>query len=508
MDKSKNLTDSNTILQMSDIVKDFPGVRALDKVNFDLNLGEVHALVGENGAGKSTLIKVLTGVYKKDHGLIKINGKTIDNHSTKDTHELGIACIYQELNLVPDFDVAKNIFLGIEPVTKTGMIDWKRLYLGVSELLDELGVNLDIRTPIRKLGMGERQMVLIARALLRDPKVLILDEPTAMLTRGEIKYLFELLKKLKRQGVGIIYITHRMEEVFEISDRITIMRDGTNAGTLKTDETNPDEVILSMVGRKLEDMYPKVQINPGKVMLEVSNISNGECIKNVSFSVSKGEVLGIYGVLGSGTTEVGQAIVGDIELISGNIKVNGSLVEINNPRTALKNGLALIPKDRREEGLILSFSVKENMTLSNLNNFSKFGIIKNKKEKNSVEENIGSLSIQTSDQNQLVRELSGGNQQKVVISKAMLSNSKIFIFDEPTRGVDVGAKVEIYKLISKLLQDGASIVIFSSELSEILNIADRVIVLFRGVSVFEKAVSQTNADELLMYALKGEGQIV
>lgn len=502
---ASEMTETDTILKMQGIVKDFPGVRALDRVDFDLLRGEIHALVGENGAGKSTLIKVLTGVYSKDRGEIFIRGKQVNILSTKASQNLGVACIYQELNLVPYFNVAQNIYLGIEPLTALGKIDWTQMYKGANDLLKDLGVELNLHMPVRKLGMGQRQMVIIARALLRNPAILILDEPTAMLTRGEIKYLFDLLKRLKEQGVGILYISHRMEEVFEIADRITVMRDGMNVSTCITKETTPDEIILLMVGRQVDEMYPKLQITPGEVLLQVQNLNDGRLVKNINFSVSSGEVLGIYGVLGSGTTELGQALVGDREIVNGEIKVNGSLLNVKNPQVALKHGMALIPKDRREEGLILSFSVKENMTLANLSQFSSLGFIRSRQEESTVCQQINSLSVRTSGSNQLIRELSGGNQQKVVISKAMLSHARVFIFDEPTRGVDVGAKVEIYKLMSNLLKEGAAIIFFSSELSEILHIADRVIVMFRGYPVLEKSISETNADELLLYALKGEG---
>jgi ribose transport system ATP-binding protein len=493
------------VLQMQGIVKDFPGVRALDHVDFDLRSGEIHALVGENGAGKSTLIKILTGIYERDAGSIQIRNQPINNCTPRDMQKLGVACIYQELNLIPNFDVARNIYLGSEPVNKSGMVSWSQMYSQADKTVQSLGVTIDIRTPIRKLGIGQRQMVIIARALLHQPAIFILDEPTAMLTRAEIHYLFQLLRRLKEQNVGILYISHRMEEVFEIADRITVMRDGLNVGTLEANQTEADEIVALMVGRKLDDLYPKQSISFGKTLLEAQHLCDNQVVNDVSLHVRESEALGIYGVIGSGTTELGQILAGDRKATQGEVAVEGRRASLRSPNDALKSGIALIPKDRREEGLILSFTVKENMTLSSLRYLNHLGLLDFKNEESTAQEQIASLSIRTYGSNQLVRELSGGNQQKVEIAKALLSRAWVFVFDEPTRGVDVGAKSEIYRLMGKLLENKAAIIFFSSELPEILHIADRVMVMYRGRVVLEKPTSETDADEILLYALKGEG---
>ena len=505
MSESDRRSELGPVLDMRGIVKDFPGVRALDHVNLDLERGEIHALVGENGAGKSTLIKVLTGVYSCDEGEIWIQGKPVKIRSPRQTQQLGVACIYQELNLVPRFDVAQNIFLGAEPVGKLGLVRWPQMYEEAARLLDTLGASIDVHTPVHKLGVGQRQMVTITRALLHKPAIFVLDEPTAMLTRAEIHYLFKLLKRLKEQGVGTLYISHRMEEVFEIADRITVMRDGRNVGTLDARQTDTDQIVSLMVGRQLDDMYPKKNVALGSELFQVRGLGDGILIKDITFSVRQGEILGIYGVIGSGTTELAQMLVGDRAATQGEILVDGQRVAFRSPHQALRAGVALIPKDRREEGLILSLSVKENMTLASLQRWTRGGLIRSRAEDEAARQQISALGIRTYSPAQVARELSGGNQQKVVISKAMLSQARVFVFDEPTRGVDVGAKAEIYRLIGELLEGGATVVMFSSELPEILHIADRAIVMFRGRAVLNKPTAETNADEMLLYALKGTG---
>lgn len=495
--------DNQIALQMQGISKTFPGVIALDDVSFELRRGEVHVLLGENGAGKSTLMKILSGAYQKSAGRIFLNGHETEIRNPKHAEELGIGIIYQELNLVPQLSAAENIFLGREPVSYPwlpGVIDRKAMQRAATQILTGLGIKIDVRRPVRELGIAEQQIVEVAKAISLEAKILIMDEPTSALTEKEIAELFTRIRQLKATGVSIVYISHRMEELFEIGDRVTVLRDGKNAGTHNISEITKAELIRLMVNRELTQLFPKVRASRGAEVLKVENLSNGT-LKNINFSLHRGEVLGIAGLLGSGRSELARAIFGVDRIQTGNIYVKGELQQIKSPRRAIDLGLGFLTEDRKTQGLILALSVKDNICLSSIERFSSFGLVNAKAEDQAAERFVKELRIKTPGTNQKVINLSGGNQQKVVLSKWLCCQADIFIFDEPTRGIDVGSKAEIYQLMNQLAASGVAIIMISSELPEILGMSDRILVIHQGRITGELTADEATQEKLLHLAL-------
>ena len=494
-----------TVLEMNAITKRFPGVLALDDVSFSVKKGEVHILLGENGAGKSTLVKVLAGIHPKDEGEIILNGEKIDITSPKHAQDLGISMIHQELNLVQTMSVAENIYLGREPVSvkPVGKIGWGQLYRDAQHILDELQVDINPRTILKNLGIAQQQMVELAKALSFETDIIIMDEPTAVLTNKEIATLFKVIKKVTQKGVSIIYISHRLEEFAELGDRVTVLRDGKAIKTLDIAKTNTNELIKLMVGRELKEMFPKISVQIGEEVLRAENLTRSGVIKDISFSLRRGEILGVAGLVGSGRTEVARAIFGADRLDSGGLYIDGKKKKIKCPEDAIAAGIGFVTEDRKKQGLVLQMSVAKNVSLSKLGQFIKLGKIDLKKEETSTREYINKLKIKTPSTKAMVRNLSGGNQQKVVLAKWLLSQSRIFIFDEPTRGIDVGAKVEVYNLMNTLLQNGASIIMISSELPEVLGMSDRVMVMCRGQVQAVMDIAETDQEKILFYATGG-----
>lgn len=494
------------VLEMKNIRKVFPGVVALNNANIQVRKGEVHILAGENGAGKSTLMKILAGAYTKDAGEIILNGKHVEINSPKQAKDLKISMIYQELNLVQYLTVAENIFLGREPMSKTipGQIDWKKMFDDAQEILNNLHMNIDAKAIVKNLGIAKQQMIEIAKALSINSDIIIMDEPTASLTRQEINNLFEIIRKVKQKGVSIIYISHRLEEFAEIGDRVTVMRDGETIKTLNVKDVTIEELIKLMVGRELKEKYPKIKVKLGSVIFEVKNLERKGVLKNISFDLKEGEILGIAGLVGAGRTELARAIFGFDRLDSGEIYMFGKKVKINNPKSAIKVGIGLVPEDRKAQGLVLSMSVGHNISLASLNNVSNMLQINIKKENSIIRNYIDKLKIKTSGQNQKVMNLSGGNQQKVVLSKWLMAKSKVFIFDEPTRGIDVAGKLEVYNLINSLVADRAGIIMISSELPELLGMCDRILVMCRGQITAEFSREEATQEKILYFAAGGD----
>ncbi|MDP0506460.1 MAG: ribose ABC transporter ATP-binding protein RbsA [Fusobacterium sp. JB019] len=465
------------ILEMSGIIKNFPGVRALDNANLSIYEGKVMALLGENGAGKSTIMKIMTGIYKKDAGIIKYNGKKVEFNGPKESQNAGIAIIHQELNLIDNLSIAENIFLGRE-LTKNFKIDWNIMFNEADIILKKLNLKYSSKELVGNLSIGEKQMVEIAKALSQNAKIIVMDEPTDALTDTETKSLFKVINELVAENKSIVYISHRLKEIFEICDFATIMRDGKFIDELIVKNTTEDIIIEKMIGRKLEDQFPRIDTKFGDISLKVENL-NGEVTKDINFFVRKGEILGIAGLMGAGRTELAKTIYGCFKKTNGQIYIEGNKVEINSPQQALENKIAYVSEDRKGDGLIVGLSVKKNMSLSSLSKFENFyKKIEPNKEKKSVKNFISKFNIKTPTMDQLIKNLSGGNQQKVAIGKALMTNPKILILDEPTRGVDVGAKKEIYNLINEFKKQGMSIIIISSEMPEILGLSDRIMVMY------------------------------
>lgn len=491
----------NLLLEMRNITKRFPGVLALDKVKLELRYGEVHCLVGENGAGKSTLMKILAGAVPMDEGEIYLEGKKVEIASPFHAQQLGISMIYQEFNLIPYLSVAENIFLGREPKKGvTPLIDWKKMYSDAEKVLTRVGLKLDVRKPVAELSVAQQQMVEIAKALSIKAKIIVMDEPSATLTEHELKTLFEIIRTLRRQDLGIIYISHRLEELYEIGDRVTVMRDGQYIGTFDICDVSREEIIRMMVGRELTEEYPKVFFKRGPERLRVENLTRKGVFENISFSVHAGEIVGLTGLVGAGRTEVVRAIFGADPLDKGKIYVDGMEVKIRSPQEAIRYGIGLLTEDRKNQGLVLSMTVRENTTLANLKAITKWLFLNIPEEKRVAKRFVEELQIRTPSIEQIVQNLSGGNQQKVVLAKWLFTNSKILIFDEPTRGIDVGAKAEIFKLMNKLLEQGVAILMISSELPEVLGMCDRILVMHEGKLAGELSREEATQEKIMQLA--------
>ncbi len=494
---------------MNNITKTFPGVRALDGVTFDLHKGEIHALVGENGAGKSTLMKVLGGVYPYGQygGEIALEGQIQRFSGVRDAEKAGIAVIYQELSLVKELSVGENIFLGREP-RKFGVIRWNELYRRAQELLNNLHLSIDPHTPIRSLGVGQQQLVEIAKALSHDARILVLDEPTAALTDTEVETLFGILKKLQQQGVGMIYISHKLREVFRISDRITVLRDGKTVGTNATKELTEAQVIAKMVGREVGDIFPTIDHVQGEVVFEAVNISvtdpataGKRVVSNVSFSVKRGEVLGIAGLMGAGRSDLLMAIFGAHPgKVSGEVRIEGHKVRITSPADAINHGIGFVTEDRKRFGLVLDQTILKNMTLAGLRRISGRFVTSLDAEAAAGARAMKDLRVKANSVFTIAGTLSGGNQQKVVLAKWLLTNPRVLFLDEPTRGIDVGAKQEIYSEINRLAKTGLAIVLVSSELPEVLGLSDRVLVLHHGQMAGEFARASVTPEAVMACA--------
>ena len=497
---------NDTLLSMKGIMKDFPGVRALDHVDFDLYAGEVHVLAGQNGAGKSTLIKILTGAYEKDEGEIILRGKQTEIRSPHHSIALGIAVIYQELNLVPYLSVGENIFLGREPKRLLGTsVDWGKLHRQATHQLSTLGIHVDSKAIVGTLGVGLQQMVEIAKALSQNADLLIMDEPTSALTEREIEVLFDTMKKLKKSGVAVIYISHRLKEAQEIGDRVSVIRDGKNVGTLDMSEATTEKIAAMMVGREVKGRFNRERQPLGDEILRVEDLSRGRAVRNASLSVRAGEVLGIAGVMGSGRTELVRVLFGADRRDTGRIFLEGEEIKIHSPADAVREGIALLTEDRKAQGLVQGMSVKGNVSLASLDRFASLGIVNSHTETEAVNGFVHDLRIMTPSIQNEVQYLSGGNQQKVVLAKWLCTLSRVFIFDEPTRGIDVGAKLEIAALINNLAKEGAGVIMISSELEELVALADRVLVMREGEIVREFTWEEVSEEAILYYAL---GEIV
>lgn len=495
------------IVKMHNICKTFPGVIALDNVDFELRSGEVMALLGENGAGKSTLMKILSGVYTRNSGTLQIFENEYGNLTPKLAQDIGVAIIHQELNMCKHLSVTENIFLGRE-IIKHGALDNNEMLYQTQKIMDELNIDIDPRTIVGELPVSKQQMVEIAKALSKNAKILIMDEPTSSLTAREIRDLFRIIKDLRDKGCGIVYISHRLEELSHIVDRVTIMRDGKLITTMSYDDVTLDEIIAYMVGREIQEKFPRVYCDKGKKILEVKNLNAGNMVRNVNFELYEGEIVGFAGLMGAGRTETTRAIFGIDKKTSGQIILDGKEITINNAKDAIRQGIVLAPEDRKKDGLCTKLSVRDNITLPNLDIVcNNFGVVSNKKEKNICNKAINDLKIKLASVDSDAATLSGGNQQKVVVGKWMARDSRVIIFDEPTRGIDVAAKVEIYHLMNKLKQSGIAVMFVSSELPEILGIADRIIVMCDGTITGELMNEDATQENILKLATKFEKKL-
>ena len=494
--------EDKNILVMKDIVKTFPGVKALKGVALDVKYGEIHALMGENGAGKSTLMKCLIGIHPQTSGQIYFEGNLIENYSTSDALKMGIAMIHQELSPVEHRSIMENIWLGREPKNKLGLIDHKKMYEMSKDVLKLIDFNVDPKTLMSALTVANMQMIEIAKALSYNAKLIIMDEPTSALTNKEIDQLFSIMKRLKESGKSIIYISHKLEEIFEIADRVTVYRDGQYIGTKEVGNITTPELIKMMVGRDVDELFPKVICEIGEVKMEVKGLSSGKMFKEVSFNVRKGEILGVAGLVGAGRTEVIETIFGIRTKSAGHIFIDGKEVKINTPADAKKNRMAMLTEDRRVTGIIPVLSVFQNTIIANLSKYiRKSGLINHKLAIRDTNEFIKAISIKTPSIYQRIENLSGGNQQKVLVARWLLTNPDILFLDEPTRGIDVGAKSEIHRLITNLAGQGKSIVMVSSELPEVMGMSDRIMIMHEGkvTAIVENAKDLTQ-EEIMSYA--------
>lgn len=496
----KNTASLQPYLEMKGITKRFPGVLALDNVDFSIELGKVVALVGENGAGKSTLMKILSGVHKKDEGQIFVQGKKANIVDPVSSQSYGLSIIYQELTVLSNMNIAENIFIGREK--KKGLFaDKRRMHTEARKLLDQVGLNLSTNVKVEELSTAQRQMVEVAKALSVDSKIIIMDEPTSSLTDAETEVLFGIIEQLKRNNVGIIYISHRMEEIIRIADEVAVMRDGVMVGSLEKQDIEEKKIINMMVGREVNDIFAKEEAMISDVVLEVKNLSTEGFLKDINFHVRKGEILGLAGLVGAGRSEVMRAVFGIDKKQTGEIFIKGKKVNVKSTVDSLQHNIGFLPEDRKEQALILGMTVRENISLPGLKMISKMNFINKKSERVIADEYIDSLRIKTPSQEQTVNNLSGGNQQKVVIAKWMATNPDILILDEPTRGIDVGAKKEIHSLMSQLAKRGVAVIMISSELPEILGMSDRIIVMHEGRIKGELTRKEASQESIMKLAI-------
>ena len=496
------------MIQMSGISKSFSGNQVLNDVSFELANGEIHALMGENGAGKSTLMKILSGIHHKDSGHIRVDGEEHTFKTIKDSERCGIHVIHQELNILPDLSVAENLFLGKELTYGFGIMKRAEMRRQAHDLLCKLGLDIDPKTRAGDLSVGKQQLVEIAKAIASDAKYIVMDEPTAALTDREIQTLFETVRELKNKGISFVYISHRMEEIFAICDRITILRDGQYAGVRDIPKTSFDEIVAMMVGRELGERFPERQHCIGDTKLSVDNLCANHVFENVSFELRKGEVLVLAGLMGAGRTEVAQTLFGARKANSGSITIDGQAVKIHNPIQAMQHKIGFVTEDRKTEGLLLDFSIQDNIMLTNFDKTCRMGITQPTSENQFVQKFIDQLAIRTTNAHLPVKSLSGGNQQKVVLAKWLGTEPDILILDEPTRGVDIGAKKEIYTIINQLAEAGVAILMISSELPEVIGMADRVLVMHEGRITGEVHKNNMTQENIMHYATGGDKYVL
>jgi len=499
------MADDVSVLVMEHVSKSFPGVQALHDVTFEVNKGEIHALVGENGAGKSTLMKILTGSVPRDSGTIYLHGRATEIDSPGRAQALGISMIHQELALIPYLNVGQNIYLGREPKgALPGLIDWSTLYAQAREQLAKLNIAIDPKTMVADLSIAQRQMVEIVKALSLNADIIVMDEPTSALSERETERLFSLMRSLKEQGVTIIFISHRIEEVFAIADRVTVLRDGELVGVVPISEVGIGHVVRMMVGRELGEMYPKEEVPRQEVVLRVKGLSRDNELRGIELELYKGEILGLAGLVGAGRTLLARAIFGIDPIDKGEIWIDAQKVDIDSPQKAIALGMGFVPEERTAQGLFLGMAVRQNITISALDKLCRLGFVNFGEAKRLAQGYVQRLDIRTPNLQQRVRNLSGGNQQKVIIAKWLSLNPKVLILDEPTRGIDVGAKAEIHALMSQLAKQGVGILMISSELPEIMGISDRILVMHEGQLVGEFQRGEASQDEIMLYAAGGE----
>lgn len=495
--------DAIPLLEMRGISKHFPGVQALNNVTFTIMSGEVHALVGENGAGKSTLMKILGGAYKADSGEIYQNGEHIHLSNPKDAIDKGINVVHQELVLAPHLSAAENILLGLYPLRNNLTIDWKKLYRRAEEIVKALGVEIDVRKPVRDLSIAQQQIIEIARALQRKSNILVLDEPSAVLGKRDIDNLYAVIRRLKTQGISVVFISHRLEEIFIIADRVTVLKDGNVVDTREAKDLDTSSLVQMMIGRQFSKVYNRTEKKIGKTILKVENLSRHGAFQNINLELREGEILGISGLVGSGRTELARAIAGADLPDSGTIYLNGKVAHYNSPKQALTLGVSLLPEDRKTQGLFLNRNLGENISISSLKSYVDGFYLNLKRERKAILKNIKELDIRATGPGQLATNLSGGNKQKAIIARWLEARSKILIFDEPTRGIDVGAKVEIYRLMDRLANQGVAIIMISSELPEIMGMSDSILVMWRGQAAGYFTREEATEEKLLECALLG-----
>jgi ribose transport system ATP-binding protein len=502
MAATTSTSERKVLLEMKDIGKSFPGVKALQGVSLSVREGQVHALLGENGAGKSTLIKILSGAYTKDEGEIVFEGQPVSIRSPLDAQALGISTIYQEFNLAKDLTVAENIFLGHLP-SKGLRVDWETARKKSQEILDRLGSPIKVDAIVSTLSVAEQQIVEISKSLNRRTRILIMDEPSAVLGESDLENLFKVVRSLQAEGIGIIYISHRMREIFELADEVTVLKDGRYIGTRRVADVTMDELVRLMIGRDLKDVFPKRENQPGEVLLEVKNLRRPHLVHDVSFVLRAGEILGFAGITGSGRTEVVRAIFG-ADAHTGEMRISGVPYRASSPTEAIRRGIALVNEDRKAHGLFLKLNVTVNTTISALKGLCTFGFIKRAKEKALVQKSIEDLRIKTPGANFIVVNMSGGNQQKVILSRWLAIDTKILIMDEPTRGIDVGSKSEIYQIMNELTKRGVGIIMISSELPEVLGMSDRVLVMREGTIAGELGRAEASEEAIMKHAVGGD----